>query len=226
MKRTAVTRRSPLPSPRPPSASLPRTPLPSPRRSSPRPALAATLAAGLATLTLGGLTLGPTSHAQSGPVQDLSTFPHTTLEIHGKSGTHRFNVWVADTESRKTQGLMFVRDLPPDEGMLFVDCCSGIWMKNTYIPLDILFVGPNDRIAKIAERARPFDETTIPAPQPVKAVVELKGGEADELGLKVGDRVQWQSPEPGSGAASAAPPPLPQSPPIASPGAGPGAGTN
>ena len=86
---------------------------------------------------------------------------------------------------------MFVRDLPQNEGMLFPDCCSGIWMKNTYIELDIVFVGKDGRIAKIAQRAHPFDETTIPAPGPVGAVVELKGGEAQSLGLKIGDRVSW-----------------------------------
>lgn len=170
----------------------------------PRAPLGAALAACLATLALCGVALGPASWAQSGPVQDLSTFPRTTLEIHGKSGTHRFSVWVADTEDRQTQGLMFVRDLPADEGMLFVHCCPGIWMKNTYIALDILFVGPDGRIAKIAERARPFDETTIPAPQPVSDVIELRGGEAAELGLKVGDRVVWTNPAPVPAAAASA----------------------
>lgn len=191
----------------------------------PRSALTATLTASLAALAL-SVALAPAIRAQSAPVQDLSTFPHTTLEIRGKSGAHQFNVWVADTEDRKTQGLMFVRDLPADEGMLFVDCCNGIWMKNTYIELDIVFVGANGRIAKIAERARPFDETTIAAPQGVKAVVELKGGEANELGLTVGDRVDWKSPEPGSGAPAAAPQQPSQSPPIAGPSAGAGGATN
>ncbi len=166
-----------------------------PRSPAARPhtLLAATLTAGLATLALSGVALAPASWAQSGPVQDLATFPRTTLEIRGKSGTHQFNVWVADTDNRKTQGLMFVRDLPADEGMVFINCCTGIWMKNTYIELDILFVGNDGRIVKIAERARPFDETTISAGQPVKAVVELKGGEAEQLGLKAGDRVTWKS---------------------------------
>ncbi len=140
--------------------------------------------------------LGParTAHAQSEPLQDLSTFPRTTLEIHSASATHQFEVWVADTEGRKTQGLMYVRYLPEDQGMLFTNCCDGIWMKNTYIPLDIVFVGTEGRIVKIAERARPFDLTTISAGQPVEAVVELKGGEAAQLKLKAGDRVSWKPP--------------------------------
>jgi uncharacterized protein len=143
---------------------------------------------------LAAATQPPASRAQSEPIQDLSTFPRTTLEIHSGSATHRFKVWIADTQGRQTQGLMFVRDLPDDEGMLFTDCCSGIWMKNTYIPLDIVFVGNDGRIVKIAERAQPFDLTTISAPQPVKAVVELKGGEAAVLHLRPGDRVVWRAP--------------------------------
>ncbi len=160
----------------------------------PRLALAGTLAACLASLALSGVVLAPVSRAQSAPLQDLSTYTHTTVEIRSKSGTHQFDVWVADTSARQEQGLMFVRDLPANEGMLFPNCCSGIWMKNTYIGLDIVFVGADGRISKIAEHARPFDETTIPAPPGFKAVIELKAGEAADLGLKVGDRVSWTSP--------------------------------
>jgi uncharacterized membrane protein (UPF0127 family) len=86
---------------------------------------------------------------------------------------------------------MFVRDLPSDAGMVFTQCCSGIWMKNTYVELDIVFVGPDQRISRIAEHAKPFDETTIPAGGPVSAVVELRGGETAKLKLKPGDKVSW-----------------------------------
>ena len=140
----------------------------------------------------------PLGTAPQPPIEDLATFPRTTLAIGSGSKQHRFDVWVANTDARKEQGLMFVRDLPANEGMLFIDCCEGIWMKNTYIELDILFVGKNGRIAKIAARAHPFDETTIPAPGPVEAVVELRGGEAQQLGLEVGDRVTWSLPAPQS----------------------------
>ncbi|HUN27127.1 MAG TPA: DUF192 domain-containing protein [Steroidobacteraceae bacterium] len=158
-----------------------------------QPLRRAVLTAALA-LALAGLGAFPAPlRAQTGPLQDLATFPRTTLEIRGRSSTHQFDVWVADTEDRQAQGLMFVRDLPANEGMLFVRCCSGIWMKNTYIPLDIVFVGPDGRIFKIAADARPFDETTIPAGQAVSAVVELKGGEAAREGIKVGDRVEWHA---------------------------------
>jgi uncharacterized protein len=130
----------------------------------------------------------------SAPVLDLATYPRTSLTIRSGKTAHNFSVWVADSAPRQTQGLMFVRDLPPDRGMLFVNCCTGIWMRNTYIELDIVFVGLDGRIAKIAEHARPFDETTIPAGGPMKAVVELKGGVASELKLKPGDEVSWAPP--------------------------------
>jgi uncharacterized protein len=167
--------------------------IPRPTRTSPRVprlSIVATLAACLAASLLGATAT--VSRAQSGPVEDLATFPRATLEIHGRSGSHRFEVWVADTENRQTQGLMFVRDLPEGEGMLFTNCCNGIWMKNTYIELDILFIGPHHRVVKIAARAKPFDLTTISAGGPVSAVVELKGGAASDLGLKIGDRVDWR----------------------------------
>lgn len=157
-------------------------------------------ARGLTTALIAGLLWGamlesPRATAQGTPPQDLATFPRTTLEIGSGAATHRFEVWVADTPARQEQGLMFVRDLPSGEGMLFTHCCSGIWMKNTYVPLDILFVGASGRITKIAENARPFDETTIASDGPAEAVVELKGGEAARLKLKVGDRVGWTAPK-------------------------------
>ena len=145
----------------------------------------------LAAALLAGLT-APPSWAQSGPLEDLAHFPHTTLTIHGGGDTQHFSVWVADTDARKEQGLMFVRDLPADQGMLFTHCCSGIWMKNTYIELDILFIGADGRIIKIARRAHPFDETTISPGGVAEEVVELKGGEAERRHLQVGDRVEWK----------------------------------
>jgi uncharacterized protein len=148
----------------------------------------------LAVLGFVGFAAAPQAPAQSPPIQDLATYPRTTLTIRSGKATHTFSVWVADTAPRQTQGLMYVRDLPAERGMLFVSCCTGIWMRNTYIELDILFVGMDGRIAKIAEHARPFDETTIPAGGPMKAVVELKGGVAAELKLKAGDEVSWQPP--------------------------------
>ena len=141
---------------------------------------------------IAGLLTTNLSRAQDAPLEDLAAFPRTTLEIKSGPTTHRFSVWVADSPARQEQGLMFVRDLSPDQGMLFVHCCSGIWMKNTYIELDIVFVSADGRIIKIAPRAHPFDETTISPGGVADEVVELKGGTAAALSIKAGDRVSWQ----------------------------------
>lgn len=137
-----------------------------------------------------------TSRAQIAPLEDLASFPQRRLEIHSKrtGADHVLNVWVADTPARQAQGLMFVRELPADRGMIFVYDAPrmlGMWMKNTYIELDMLFIGADGRIAYIAERAQPHSLDTIAAPRPVQHVLELRGGEARRLQLRAGDRV-WE----------------------------------
>lgn len=131
------------------------------------------------------------ARAQVGPLEDLASFPRGRLEIRTDSATHRFDVWIADTPERQAQGLMFVRDLPPDRGMVFVHDpprATSMWMKNTYIELDMLFVA-RGRIVEIAPRARPHSLETIGSDTPVSAVIELRGGEAESRGVKVGARV-------------------------------------
>src|SRR5882762_7307422 len=146
--------------------------------------------------------------AQSRLVQDLATFPRTTLEITraAKSGhrtkkhdaqSHRFDVWIADTPERQEQGLMFVRDLPATQGMLFPQDpprAANFWMKNTYIELDMVFIGTDGHIIKIIERAQPFKLDNLSSDRPVSAVLEIKGGEAARLGVRVGDLVSWGRP--------------------------------
>jgi len=147
-----------------------------------------------ALLALGATTLGS---AQSGPLEDLANFPRAALEIlHGKSKSEprRFQVWIADTPSRQEQGLMFVRDLPAGQGMLFPQAKPrpmSMWMKNTYIELDMVFIGDQGAIDQIIEHAHPLSLETLSSSKPVSAVLEIKGGEAERLGLKVGDRVSW-----------------------------------
>jgi len=146
--------------------------------------------------------------AQSQSVQDLATFPRTTLEITpaAKSGhhpkkndaqSHRFEVWIADTPERQQQGLMFVRDLPGTQGMLFPQDpprVANFWMKNTYIELDMVFIGPDGHIVKIIERAQPFKLDNLSSDRPISAVLEIKGGEAAKLGVRIGDVVSWSQP--------------------------------
>ncbi len=141
--------------------------------------------------------------AQSAPLQDLASFPRATLAIvhrdaaHG-SHTYRFDVWIADTPERAEQGLMFVSDLPESSGMVFPltpPRIERMWMKNTYIELDMLFVDAAGRISKITPRARPLTLDTLSSDAPVRAVVELRGGEAQKLALGVGDLVSWKQPQ-------------------------------
>lgn len=125
--------------------------------------------------------------------QMLQRFPTDTLRIQTADGaSHRFTVEMATTAERRAQGLMYRRELPADAGMLFVYPrlrAAQMWMKNTYIPLDMLFIAPDGRIVKIAERTVPHSLQTISSGQPVKGVLELRGGSADRLGLAPGDTV-------------------------------------
>jgi len=140
--------------------------------------------------------------AQERPPLDLATFPRTELEItpHGsdRAGhTHSFQVWVADTDARAEQGLMFVSDLPETMGMVFPlqpPRVATFWMKNTYIELDMLFIDANGRVRKIIQRAAPLSLQTLSSDTPVAAVLELKGGQAAKLGLQTGDTVTWKKP--------------------------------
>ncbi len=129
---------------------------------------------------------------------ELATFPRTSLEItrlgeHHAARKYAFEVWVADTPERAEQGLMFVSDLPDTMGMVFplpTPRVETMWMRNTYIELDMLF----SRVAKIIERAHPLSEALLSSDTPVSAVLELKGGEASKLGLRAGDTVTWKKP--------------------------------
>jgi uncharacterized membrane protein (UPF0127 family) len=154
----------------------------------------ARLRVSVSALLLAATAFAACAMAQNQNIQDLSTFPRTTLEIHTKPQPQKFNVWIADTPSRQAQGLMFVRDLPADEGMIFPMAkprVASFWMKNTFIELDLIFVAPDGHIAQIAAHAKPQTLATISSAEPVGAVLELKGGEAARRGLKVGDSVTW-----------------------------------
>lgn len=105
-----------------------------------------------------------------------------------------FMVEVADTPESMETGLMFRDHLDENRGMLFIypeDQDSAMWMKNTRIPLDMLFIQANGTISHIHEGALPFDETPIPSGGPVKATLELKGGVVKKMGIVEGDRVEY-----------------------------------
>jgi len=142
------------------------------------------------------LAAGRASHAQSMQIESLAHFPRTTLTIKGHGHADRFEIWIADTAQRQEQGLMFVRDLPASQGMLFPQASPQVahfWMKNTYIPLDMVFVGEDGRVAKIIANAQPFSLGLLSSDGPVSAVLEIRGGEAAQLGIGVGDQVTWKN---------------------------------
>ena len=115
------------------------------------------------------------------------------LVVVTRGGRHPFSVEVARTEADRAQGLMFRRSLAPDRGMLFDFERTeplAMWMKNTYIPLDMLFIRPDGTIARIAENTEPLSERVIPSGEAVSAVLEVAGGTAARAGIRPGDRVE------------------------------------
>ena len=164
-----------------------------------QPSIAGRLFAGLILVSA---IAAPVPAQQAQRPLDLATFPRTALEIthHGSDHTVRtypFQVWVADTDERAQQGLMFVSDLPENMGMVFPVApprIENMWMKNTYIELDMLFIDDRGRVTKIIERAAPLSLQTLSSDTRVAAVLELKGGQAAKLGLHTGDTVTWKKP--------------------------------
>ena len=128
--------------------------------------------------------------------EPLFQFPQSTLSIHTAAGhTVKFKIWTADQPSRQEQGLMFVRELDDHAGMLFMFPARQritMWMKNTYISLDMLFLDAQGRIDYIAVRTKPLTLDLIEAPRPVTAVLDLKGGVTERLGIHIGDTVLAQ----------------------------------
>ncbi|MGE5563579.1 MAG: DUF192 domain-containing protein [Bacillota bacterium] len=115
------------------------------------------------------------------------------LTIRSATGAHLFTVQVAATPEQQEHGLMFYRSLGADQGMIFpYDPPQEVafWMRNTLIPLDMIFIRADGTIARIAT-AKPLDETPVPAGEPVAAVLEIRGGRAAELGIRPGDKVEW-----------------------------------
>jgi uncharacterized protein len=115
-----------------------------------------------------------------------------TLEIATRGGVHAFSVEIATNDAERQKGLMFRKELAEGRGMLFDfghDQDVSMWMKNTYIPLDMLFIQSDGRISHIAENTEPLSERIISSGGPVRAVLEVIGGTARKLGIAPGDRV-------------------------------------
>ncbi len=116
------------------------------------------------------------------------------LEISSAGRRHVFTVEVAGTPGEQAQGLMFRERLGPNEGMLFPFPSprpASFWMKNTLIPLDMIFIRSDGSIARIAANTVPHSLEPVGVSEPVAAVLELRGGRSAELGIGEGDRVSW-----------------------------------
>jgi uncharacterized protein len=155
------------------------------------------LTAARAAVTAGLLFAGGMAIAQSPAPEPLSAFPQSLLAIKTSSGkVVNFKIWQADTPRREQQGLMFIREMDVHSGMLFMFPGNEpviMWMKNTFIPLDLLFLNARGEIDYIAANATPESEKRIGPPTPEFAVLELKGGACDEFDIKVGDRVMHKN---------------------------------
>jgi len=135
------------------------------------------------TLVLGAI-------AMSSPAALAQTLSPVTIKSGDK--VHAFNVEIADNEEERQKGLMFRESLPEDGGMLFDfgnPQPATIWMKNTLIPLDILFIDTDGEVVAIARNAVPHSLRLISPGVPVKGVLEINGGAAAKLGIKPGDTV-------------------------------------
>ena len=156
----------------------------------------AQLFAGMA-LALAGCTPGAAERPVSPPGASVARHPVSGLEVAPltvRSGgkVHRFRVELARTSAEQGRGLMFRSRMGADEGMLFPldrPRMAAFWMKNTVIPLDIIFVGADGRISNIAANTVPYSLDSVVSDGAAKAVLELNGGRAAQLGIAAGDRV-------------------------------------
>jgi uncharacterized membrane protein (UPF0127 family) len=115
------------------------------------------------------------------------------LTLHTATGDYRFGVDVVDTPESRAQGLMFVTELADDAGMLFdfkEEREVSFWMRNTFIPLDMIFIAADGVVKTIHVNAKPHDTTSISSEVPVQFVLEIPGGRSVEIGLKPGDRIE------------------------------------
>ncbi|GEN99608.1 hypothetical protein NSE01_14410 [Novosphingobium sediminis] len=147
------------------------------------------------TSAQGAATTAPAAQPamQSGvhPVSGLTVVP---LTVTTANGPHTFKVEVAASPAEQERGLMFRTTMGADEGMIFPmdpPRPAAFWMKNTVIPLDIIFVGADHKVLNIAANAVPYDLSPLPSFGNAAGVLELNGGRAAQIGLKPGDTVSW-----------------------------------
>lgn len=139
-----------------------------------------------------GAKAAPTAQPAIHPESGLAIVP---LTVYRGNRALKFRVEVAGTTAEQARGLMFRQKLGDDEGMIFPSDPPrdgvAFWMKNTVIPLDIIFIGADHKVLNIAANAVPYSLAPLPAAGPVSGVLELIGGRAAQLGIVAGDKVDW-----------------------------------
>ncbi len=147
----------------------------------------------LRALALFGLPLAAAPVPFSAAVHAQEAARTEPLTIATRGGPQRFDVEVMRNDAERARGLMFRRSMAPNHGMLFdferVEPVA-MWMKNTYLPLDMLFIRPDGTVARVAADTEPLSTATILSGEPVLAVLELNAGTAARLGIRPGDHVE------------------------------------
>lgn len=126
-------------------------------------------------------------------LRELENWEKNIIKISNSSDIlHTFEVYIADSNSKRKKGLMYIENLPNNHGMLFKfnsPRIASMWMKNTYISLDLLFIDKNQTIVKIHNNAEPFNLKSISSKLKVKWVLEINGGLAEELEINPGNKI-------------------------------------
>jgi len=159
-----------------------------------RPARRSSAFLGFAAGTVLALCAFAACSASERPRDPFAEYARVRITIQSSSGSHTLSAWIADTPARRMQGLMFVRTLAPDAGMIFFfenPRYVSMWMKNTYVALDMLFIDAQGRIVNIARDARPLSLETINSAAPISAVLELAAGAAERMSVQAGDQVSY-----------------------------------
>jgi uncharacterized membrane protein (UPF0127 family) len=123
-------------------------------------------------------------------------FDKDVLVIAARDACYRFDIYLALSREQQIRGLMRVRDMPSSTGMLFVypaENYHSMWMKNTFLPLDILFAKSDGRVSSIAKNTEPQSLKSISSTEPVKFVLELNAGITDRLAIVPGSQLIWDS---------------------------------
>jgi uncharacterized membrane protein (UPF0127 family) len=153
-------------------------------------AAALALASGAACAQVSPEQVGGPGCVADGPPQ--TSLPRERLTIQTARGPVRFDLQIAADDPTRQKGLMFVRSMPQDQGMIFdfqQPQQTAFWMHNTYLPLDLIFVDAEGRIANIAHKAPVCNDNPVPGRGFIRAVIEINAGVAEKLGIQPGDQV-------------------------------------